>query len=177
MLSHSLGNELSLPIPNRGSGGQAGLQALHCYRHHAGGWKFPVDSDTIDFVLTASAGLTADLEKRGNHSLEVARLKPGISTQQADAELTTILGRLSNSTADTNLNWTLSRFSPLHADLVGNLRPALLILLGAVVLVLPDRLRQCCQFDFVAAPLPRTAKSDPDRAWGKSPPHRRQFVM
>ncbi|MBA2623923.1 MAG: ABC transporter permease [Chthoniobacterales bacterium] len=101
------------------------------------GWKFPVDSDTIDFVLPLQPASTAELDRRGNHFLSVVgRLKPGISTQQANAELTTILARLRQQYPDTNLNWDAVSVVPLHADLVGNLRPALLILLGAVVLVL-----------------------------------------
>jgi len=101
------------------------------------GWKFPVDSDHIDFVLPLQPAVTSELDKRGNHFLSVVgRLKPQVSVQQADAELTAIFARLVQQYPDTNLNFDAISVVPLHADLVGDVRPALLVLLGAVVLVL-----------------------------------------
>jgi putative ABC transport system permease protein len=65
----------------------------------------------------------------------VARLKPGANIPQAQAELDTINQRLSQSYAATNTGWTV-RVSNLQDQLVGNVRPSLLVLLGAVIFVL-----------------------------------------
>ncbi len=56
--------------------------------------------------------------------------------RQAEAELSAIAGRLSKQYPDTNMNFTGMAVVTLHSDVVGNVRPALLILLGAVALVL-----------------------------------------
>ncbi len=65
----------------------------------------------------------------------VARLKPGASVEQAGVELKTIHTRLSQDDPEHNTNWG-AEVVPLREQFVGNVRPALLILLGAVGLVL-----------------------------------------
>ena len=54
----------------------------------------------------------------------------------AEAELTAIASRLSKQYPDTNLNFVGTAVVSLHSDVVGDVRPALMVLLGAVVLVL-----------------------------------------
>jgi len=61
----------------------------------------------------------------------IARLKPGVAIEQAQAELDTIMARLAQQYPDTNRNWS-ALVIPLHDRLVGGARPALMILLGAV---------------------------------------------
>lgn len=74
--------------------------------------------------------------QRGNHFLEViARLKPGITLQQARAEMDTIAARLEKQYPSYNLRRG-AVVVPLHEQIVGEIRPALLILLGAVGFVL-----------------------------------------
>jgi predicted permease len=73
---------------------------------------------------------------RGDHYVRVmARLKPGITMQQANAEVGAIAARLSNEYPRTNegLGFLVSSF---HEDYVGNLRTPILILFAAVALVL-----------------------------------------
>jgi putative ABC transport system permease protein len=62
-----------------------------------------------------------------------ARLRPGVSLQQAQAEMTTIAARLEKEFPGTNKDVVVT---PLKERVVGDLRPALLILLGAVGFVL-----------------------------------------
>jgi putative ABC transport system permease protein len=101
------------------------------------GWKFPVDSDTIDYVMPLQPAVASELDKRGNHFISVVgRLQPNASVQQAKTELNGILARLAQQYPDSNMNFDAAAVVPLKTELVGKIRPALLILLGAVVLVL-----------------------------------------
>jgi putative ABC transport system permease protein len=74
---------------------------------------------------------------RNNVSLRVvAKLKPGVSFQQAQAELDRLSADLRSrfpikQTSNMNL-----RIEPMHEDLVADVRPQLVALMGAVVFVL-----------------------------------------
>jgi putative ABC transport system permease protein len=65
----------------------------------------------------------------------VARLKPGVSERQAEAELNMIAARLEQQYPETNKERRV-RVTPLHETFVGDAQQPLLILLGAVGLVL-----------------------------------------
>ncbi|HVG11098.1 MAG TPA: ABC transporter permease [Thermoanaerobaculia bacterium] len=65
----------------------------------------------------------------------VGRLKPGVSYAEAEAEVKAIRARFERDFPDTNKNWN-AQILPLREQFVGNVRPALLILLGAVGFVL-----------------------------------------
>jgi putative ABC transport system permease protein len=76
-----------------------------------------------------------DLNSRGSHSLNViARLKPGVSINQAQAEMDTIAAELEKQ-YQVNTGHGVNVFS-LHEEVVGNVRQALIVLLGAVGFVL-----------------------------------------
>jgi putative ABC transport system permease protein len=67
----------------------------------------------------------------------IARLKPGVTREQAQAELETISRRVeSGKSADHSLFEGQVRLISLHEKLVGDTRRLLLILLGAVSLIL-----------------------------------------
>ncbi len=73
---------------------------------------------------------------RGNHNyLAIGRLKPGSTIQQAQAQLSAISKRLEEQYPADDAGWG-ARIVPLREELVGDVRPALLILLGAVAFVL-----------------------------------------
>ena len=74
---------------------------------------------------------------RGGHFLGVvARLKPGVSQQQAEAEMKTIAERLGQQYPRESANES-AEIVALHEQVIGNSRPALLTLMAAVgVLIL-----------------------------------------
>lgn len=75
-------------------------------------------------------------KSRGAHMLRFyARLRPDVSIQDAQNELRVIDQRLAQANPDENKN-RQSILMSLHERMVGNIRPALLILFGAVGLVL-----------------------------------------
>jgi putative ABC transport system permease protein len=77
-----------------------------------------------------------EITERGNHFLDViARIKPGITLNQAQAEMETIAARLAKEYPKYNTQIGAS-VTPLHEEIVGDIKPALLVLLGAVGFVL-----------------------------------------
>jgi putative ABC transport system permease protein len=76
-----------------------------------------------------------DAATRGRFLSVVARLKPGTSFEQAEAEMKAIAARLELDAPEHNRGLGV-QIVPLREQLVGKVRPALLILLGAVGLVL-----------------------------------------
>jgi putative ABC transport system permease protein len=73
---------------------------------------------------------------RGNITLQmIARLKPGVSFSQAQAELAAIGAAVAAEHPDTDKGATI-RLTRLHDEVVGDVRTPVLALLGAVVLVL-----------------------------------------
>jgi putative ABC transport system permease protein len=82
-------------------------------------------------------GMTAkEAAVRGEHHYyTVARLKPGVDVKQAQAEMDTISQRLAQQYPADDKGWG-ALVMPLREDMVGDVRPALLVLLGAVGFVL-----------------------------------------
>lgn len=104
------------------------------------GWKFPVQKENVDYIaplLPMFSGQTPDYTmRRGAHFLPVVgRLKPGVDLRTATADVQTIAAQLAKQYPDTNAGRT-ERAVPLQSDLVGDVRPALLVLVAAVALVL-----------------------------------------
>ena len=78
----------------------------------------------------------ADRAIRGNHNyLVIARLKPQVRIDQAKAELAAISTRLEQQYPEDDKGWGAT-LVPLHEQLIGDVRTALLVLLGAVAFVL-----------------------------------------
>jgi putative ABC transport system permease protein len=102
-------------------------------------FEFPIQNDPVELWTTIAgdaSGSEPVTTQRGAHFLQViARLKSGVTKEQAQAELTTIASRLEQQYPDTNTRRSL-RMEPALTALVGDVRPALLILLGAVACVL-----------------------------------------
>jgi putative ABC transport system permease protein len=70
-----------------------------------------------------------------HHSVVVGRLRRGVDLKRAQAEMDAISTRLANEYPEADKGWG-AIVVPLHDDLVGDVRPALLVLLGAVGFVL-----------------------------------------
>ncbi len=102
-------------------------------------FQFPIQNEPVELWTTVSGdreGKEPITEERGAHYMNViGRLKPGVSKEQAQAEMTTISARLEKQYPDKNLHRG-TRVEPALEALVGTIRPALLILLGAVGCVL-----------------------------------------
>jgi predicted permease len=105
-------------------------------------FQFPIQTESIEFYVTIaedasnSEGLKPMTEERGNHTLEaIARLKPGFSIAQAQADLSGIAANLEKQYPDTN-SYFGAIVKPLREELIGDVRTALYVLFGAVVCVL-----------------------------------------
>jgi putative ABC transport system permease protein len=73
--------------------------------------------------------------RKANYLVAVAQLKPGVTLQAAQADMTGISRALEQEYPETNTNVSLT-LVPLYDVLVGSVRPALLVLMGAVGFVL-----------------------------------------
>ena len=80
--------------------------------------------------------LDAVNERRDNRYINViGRLKPGVTVEQAQADVNTINQRLAQAYTETNTGWSVTVWN-LRERLVRSMRTALLVLLGAVAFVL-----------------------------------------
>ncbi len=98
----------------------------------------PASFQFPDFAQMWTPMAWTDKEKavRGeHHSVVIARLKPGVDLKQAQAEMNTISDRLAQLYPEDDKGWGATVI-PLQQDLVSDVRPALLVLLGAVAFVL-----------------------------------------
>jgi predicted permease len=87
-------------------------------------------------MWTPIAWTDQDKTIRGNHNyMVVARLRPDADVKQAQAEMNTISSRLEQQYPTDDKGWG-AVVLPLHDDLVSDVRPALLVLLGAVGFIL-----------------------------------------
>jgi putative ABC transport system permease protein len=96
----------------------------------------PMSFDGTDRMRIPSIISPEDFQNRAIRFFKsVARLKPGVGLDQAQAEMSTIASRLEQQYPDTNGGMQINLLS-LHRQIVGDIKPALLLLLGAVGLVL-----------------------------------------
>lgn len=78
----------------------------------------------------------SQLTRRFMHGTNlIGRLKAGVTEQQAQAELSMIAGRIEQDFKDSHAG-TRAKLVPLQEEVVGNVRPILLVLLAAVGFVL-----------------------------------------
>jgi putative ABC transport system permease protein len=96
-------------------------------------FQFPSREDELWVPIAFTPQEAAN---RGRHYLKVvARLKPGVTVEQAQAEMSTIASRLQQQYPEQNTDLGATVI-PLHEQAVGKIRLLLLMLLGAVGLVL-----------------------------------------
>lgn len=74
-------------------------------------------------------------EKAGRYLRAVARLTPAVTVQQAQSELTGIAKQLEQAFSKKNTGWGVN-VVPIHEQVVGEIRPILIVLLAAVAFVL-----------------------------------------
>ena len=106
------------------------------------GFQFPIQTDPVEMYITLAEdaatpdGSTPYTQQRGSHSLlGIARLKPGVSVAQANAELRTLAATLEKKYPETNTKCGAAS-QPLRDELVGDVRTALYVLFGAVACLL-----------------------------------------
>ncbi|HYA23148.1 MAG TPA: ABC transporter permease, partial [Terriglobales bacterium] len=100
------------------------------------GFAYPIDPGDPPQMWKPQNWTAEERAIRDNHNYGViARLKPGVTLDQGKTELATISERLALQYPKDDKGWGATAV-PLRDDLVGDVRPALLILLGAVALVL-----------------------------------------
>lgn len=99
-------------------------------------FEFPL-SDTAALVWTTVAGEGGNLAQRGaNVLVGVGRLRPGVTIEQAQAEMTTVAASLEQEYPQNNRNSTVYLVGA-HEQIVGkDVRRALWLLLGAVGFIL-----------------------------------------
>ena len=94
--------------------------------------NFPARVD----VFTPTEIKREDFDRGGSHNWRtIGKLKPGVSIEQAQAEMNTLTQRQSELYPDTNRGWQV-QIQSLHEYLFGNSSAALLLLFGAVAIVL-----------------------------------------
>ncbi len=99
------------------------------------GFKFPLDSLNPELWSPLDPGSELNQSRGSRYLSVVARLKADTTLQQAQAEMETISRRLTDQYPTYNTGRG-ARLISLYDDTVGNIRPALLVLLGAVGCVL-----------------------------------------
>ncbi|HEY0368166.1 MAG TPA: ABC transporter permease, partial [Chthoniobacterales bacterium] len=98
--------------------------------------RLPSFGNWRDQIWVPMAFPAEEAAQRGNHYLEVVgRMKPGVTSKQAQAEMETIAARLAQQYPEFNTR-VGALVSPLREEIVGDMKPALLVLLGAVAFVL-----------------------------------------
>ena len=97
---------------------------------------FSLPKELADVFVSLWVAYPGEAPDRSVHSMHTYwRLKPGVTLTQAQAEIAQVDRRLSEQFPETEQERG-TVLIPLHDYLVGNIRPALLILFGAVGLVL-----------------------------------------
>jgi putative ABC transport system permease protein len=103
------------------------------------GFTYPIGADEppqmwVPYVASKAERVRGSA--RAYYLQLVGRLKPGVSIDQARAELQAITGPLATTFPDWFYGGRVANVQPLHDMLVGRVRPWMLMLLGAVAVVL-----------------------------------------
>jgi putative ABC transport system permease protein len=91
--------------------------------------------DDVDLWVAPAATVPSFVSERGTNNFDaIGRLRPGVAFEAARAELVAITTRLARAHPATNARKVVEPL-PLHRFVRGPVRPALLVLMGAVLLV------------------------------------------
>ncbi|HEX7330249.1 MAG TPA: ABC transporter permease [Pyrinomonadaceae bacterium] len=103
------------------------------------GFEYPISDDNQDYwePLFPASFMTREVrESRANRFFQViGRLKPGVTVEQAKADLDLLSRQIEQQSPESNTNLIFNAVS-MHEDITRDYRSALLVLLGAVGLVL-----------------------------------------
>ncbi|MGA9769122.1 MAG: ABC transporter permease [Blastocatellia bacterium] len=87
-------------------------------------------------LWTPIAFTAQDSQQHGGHYIQaIGRLKPGVTLEQTQEELSAIAVRLAEQYPNSNAGWNV-KVMPLLESAVRSIKPTLLVLLGAVAFVL-----------------------------------------
>lgn len=102
------------------------------------GFQFPLENPAPAlWISMADDAAGKKTSQRGFDVLSaIGRLKPGVTPQQAKADLSLIAGELARQYPDTNMVDTTALVEPQLEQMTGNTRPVLRVLFAAVLLVL-----------------------------------------
>jgi len=105
------------------------------------GFAFPIETPAPQFWISqasdAEAKGTPMMQQRGATFLQViARLRPDATHEQAQTQMDLIASNLARQYPDDDANRTSTQVKPELDQMIGNVRPALIILLGAVGCIL-----------------------------------------
>ena len=96
-------------------------------------FSFP---QTAQLWVPINFDFSPEMKQRKAHFMRpIGKLKPGVTLAQAQADTDIIARRLEEQYPDTNTGWSL-RLVSLREQLIGDTRPTLLLLFGAVGFVL-----------------------------------------
>lgn len=100
------------------------------------GFRFPADEGRRDFYIPFEEDIGEVRTQRDSIWINVVgKLRPGVTLSQVNAELDTISQRLATQYPEANAGLRMVAAS-MHEDAVKDVRPALLLLFGAVAVVL-----------------------------------------
>jgi putative ABC transport system permease protein len=107
------------------------------------GFRHPGKTIATDVEVWVTTGFSADPFPKPARSIRflpgaMARLKPDVTVQQAQAQLSTMASQLRNdfpTDYPAASKWSI-RIQPLQESLVGDIRPMLLVLMGTVILII-----------------------------------------
>jgi predicted permease len=104
------------------------------------GFQFPLENPAPALwksIAEDAEGKDPQTGQRGFDSLDaIGRLKPGVTVEQAKADLSLIAGNLARQYPDNNKQFSSALVEPELEHMTGDTRPALRVLFGAVTLVL-----------------------------------------
>jgi len=99
-------------------------------------FQFPIQAEPVDMWVKLPVEQGGLFTRRGARILyAIGRMKPGVTVDQAQADMTVLAGGLQQEYPKTNAAINV-KVNSLAEELVGSIRPSLLILFGAVGLVL-----------------------------------------
>ena len=98
--------------------------------------RFTILGEKTDFLIPYGWTIERLRSSPGRGSSHgIARLRDGVTLQQATSDMTNIMSTLEKEAPQRNTGWSIT-LVPVHEQMVDQIRPALNVLAGAVALVL-----------------------------------------